>query len=195
PAGSPPLWVYDFGLVHETGDELKTGEVRDIFQNAFARAWRGPVENDGFNRLVLRARLTWREISILRAYCKYLRQTGTTFSQDYMEDALVNNQHIARLILDLFEARLHPSRRDRAESERITEEIEEALEAVVSLDEDRILRSFLNITLATLRTNYYQSTPDGDPKPHLSFKLDPEKIPGLPKPLPRFAIFVYFPPS
>src|ERR671910_2855657 len=191
PEGSPPVWIYDFGLVHETDDELQTGEVREIFQDAFARAWRGTVENDGFNRLVLRARLTWREISMLRAYCKYLRQTGTTFSQDYMEDALVNNQHIARLIVDLFEARLDPSRRDRAESERITEEIEEALEAVVSLDEDRILRSFLNITLATLRTNYYQSTPDGDPKPHLSFKLDPEKIPGLPKPLPRFEIFVY----
>src|SRR5918993_1044230 len=195
PAGSPPVWIYDFGLVHETGDELQTGEVREIFQDAFARVWRGTVENDGFNRLVLRARLTWREISILRAYCKYLRQTGTTFSQNYMEDALVNNQHIARLIVDLFEVRLDPSRRNtaEAESERITEEIEEALEAVVSLDEDRILRSFLHITLATLRTNYYQSTQDGDPKAHLSFKLDPERIPGLPKPLPRFEIFVYSP--
>jgi glutamate dehydrogenase len=193
PAGSPPVWIYDFGLVHESDDELQTGEVREIFQDAFARAWRGTVENDGFNRLVLRARLTWREISILRAYCKYLRQTGTTFSQNYMEDALVNNQHIARLIVELFEARLQPLHRDRAESERLKVEIEEALEAVVSLDEDRILRSFLDITLATLRTNYYQSTPDGDPKPHLSFKLDPEKIPGLPRPLPRFEIFVYSP--
>src|SRR5215218_5946312 len=114
PAGSPPVWIYDFGLVHEAGDELQTGEVREIFQDAFARAWRGAVENDGFNRLVLRARLTWREISILRAYCKYLRQTGSTFSQDYMEDALVNNHHIARLIVDLFEARLDPSRQNTA---------------------------------------------------------------------------------
>ena len=193
PAGSPPVWIYDFGLVHEAGDELQTGEVKEIFQDAFVRAWRGVVENDGFNRLVLRARLTWREISILRAYCKYLRQTGSTFSQDYMEDALVSNQHIARLIVDLFEARLDPSRQDDSESERLKEEIEEALEAVVSLDEDRILRSFLDITLATLRTNYYQSTADGDPKGHLSFKLDPERIPGLPLPRPRFEIFVYSP--
>ncbi|HEV8044719.1 MAG TPA: NAD-glutamate dehydrogenase, partial [Rubrobacter sp.] len=193
PAGSPPVWIYDFGLVHEAGGELQTGEVKEIFQDAFVRAWRGAVENDGFNRLVLRARLTWREISILRAYCKYLRQTGSTFSQDYMEDALVTNQHIARLIVDLFEARLDPSRQNEAESERLKQEIEEALEAVVSLDEDRILRSFLDITLATLRTNYYQSTPDGDPKPHLSFKLDPERIPGLPLPRPRFEIFVYSP--
>ncbi|MDQ3862666.1 MAG: NAD-glutamate dehydrogenase [Actinomycetota bacterium] len=195
PGGSPPIWIYDFGLVHGAGDGLQTGEVKDIFQNAFARAWRGAVENDGFNRLVLRARLTWREISVLRAYCKYLRQTGSTFSQDYMEDALVNNPHIARLIVDLFQARLDPSRRSGAETEneRLREEIEEALEAVVSLDEDRILRSFLAVTLATLRTNYYQSTPGGDAKPHLSFKLDPKKIPGLPRPLPRFEIFVYSP--
>jgi len=195
PVGSPPVWIYDFGLVHEAGGELQTGEVKEIFQDAFARAWRGAVENDGFNRLVLRARLTWREISVLRAYCKYLRQTGSTFSQDYMEDALVNNENIARLIVDLFEARLDPARQSSAETEsgRLKEEIEEALEEVVSLDEDRILRSFLAITLATLRTNYYQSTPDGEPKPHLSFKLDPESIPGLPRPRPRFEIFVYSP--
>src|SRR5919112_961636 len=195
PAGSPPVWIYDFGLVHEAGDELQTGEVKEIFQDSFVRAWRGAVENDGFNRLVLRAGLTWREVSVLRAYCKYLRQTGSTFSQDYMEDALVSNPHIGRLIVDLFETRLDPSRRRAAEAEgeRLKEEIEEALDEVVSLDEDRILRSFLAITLATLRTNYYQSTPEGDVKPHLSFKLDPESIPGLPLPLPRFEIFVYSP--
>ena len=191
PWGSPPVWIYDFGLVHEAGGELQTGEVKEIFQNAFVRAWRGTVENDGFNRLVLRARLTWRETSVLRAYCKYLRQTGSTFSQDYMEDALVTN--IARLIVDLFEARLDPSLQGGTETERLEGEIEEALEAVVSLDEDRILRSFLDTTLATLRTNYYQSTPEGDAKPHLSFKLDPQKIPGLPLPRPRFEIFVYSP--
>src|SRR5215207_5315831 len=123
PAGSPPVWIYDFGLVHRAGDELQTGEVKEIFQDAFARAWRGAVENDGFNRLVLRARLTWREISVLRAYCKYLRQTGSTFSQDYMEDALVNNPHIAKLVVDLFKTRLDPSRHNRPEGERLTGEI------------------------------------------------------------------------
>ena len=195
PDGSPAIWIYDFGLVHGADGELQTSEVREIFQDAFVRAWRSAVENDGFNRLVLEARLTWREISVLRAYCKYLRQTGSTFSQDYMEDALVINPHIAKLLVNLFEARFDPSRQNtaEAESERIIGEIEGALEAVVSLDEDRILRSFLAITLATLRTNYYQSTPEGDAKPHLSFKLDPKEIPGLPLPLPRFEIFVYSP--
>ena len=193
PAGYPPAWIYDFGLVHGGRGELQTGEVKDIFQDAFAHAWHGNVENDGFNRLVLLARLTWREITILRAYCKYLRQTGTTFSQDYMEDTLVANPHIARLLVNLFEARLDPSLQDRSESERLEGEISKALDAVVSLDEDRIMRSFLSVTLATLRTNYFQSTPEGEPKGHLSFKLDPEKIPGLPLPLPVFEIFVYSP--
>ncbi|MDP9485070.1 MAG: NAD-glutamate dehydrogenase, partial [Actinomycetota bacterium] len=195
PAGSPPVWIYDFGLVHAGRSALQTGEVKGIFQDAFARAWRGTVENDGFNRLVLLARMTWREITVLRAYCKYLRQTGTTFSQDYMEDTLVANPHIARLLVDLFVTRLDPSGKEdvQARSERLEAEIASALDAVVSLDEDRILRSFLDVTLATLRTNFFQSTPEGGPKPHLSFKLDPEKIPGLPLPLPRFEIFVYSP--
>jgi glutamate dehydrogenase len=195
PAGSDPVWIYDFGLVHAGRDALQTGEVKEIFQDAFARAWRGTVENDGFNRLVLLARLTWREITVLRAYCKYLRQTGTTFSQDYMEDTLVANPHIARLLVDLFKTRLDPSRQDgsEAEGERLEAEISTALDAVVSLDADRILRSFLDVTLATLRTNFFQSTPGGEPKTHLSFKLDPKKIAGLPLPLPRFEIFVYSP--
>src|SRR5918997_1146688 len=112
PEGSPPIWIYDFGLVHGADGELQTSEVKEIFQDAFSRAWRGAVENDGLNRLVLGARLTWREISVLRAYCKYLRQTGSTFSQDYMEDALVHNPHISTLIVDLFKTRLDPLRKN-----------------------------------------------------------------------------------
>src|ERR671917_2272419 len=195
PAGSPSIWIYDFGLVHEAEGGLQTGEVRDIFQDAFARAWREEVEDDGFNRLVLRARLTYRQVTVLRAYCKYLRQAGTTFSQDYMEDALFANPRIATLLVELFETRFDPQRRGRAEeeTERLRGEIEETLDAVESLDEDRILRNFLNVTLCTVRTNYYQRTPDGDPRPYLSFKFDPSEIIVLPLPRPRFEIFVYSP--
>ncbi|HEU4846892.1 MAG TPA: NAD-glutamate dehydrogenase domain-containing protein, partial [Rubrobacteraceae bacterium] len=195
PTGSQSGWIYDFGLLQEADGELQTGQVREIFQEAFARAWRGTVENDGFNRLVLRARLTWRQVTVLRAYCKYLRQAGTTFSQNYMEDALFANPHIARLLVELYEARFDPSRQARAEAEneRLRGEIEAALDEVVSLDEDRILRNFLNVTLATVRTNYYQRTPGGEPKPYLSFKFDPSEILVLPLPRPRFEIFVYSP--
>jgi glutamate dehydrogenase len=195
PAASPPVWIYDFGLVHGAQEELQTGEVKEIFQDAFARAWRGDVENDGFNHLVLRARLTWREITILRAYCKYLRQTQTTFSQNYMEDTLAANPHIARLLVELFKARFDPDRQKSAqeETDRLKQEIEEALDEVVSLDEDRIMRNFLNVTLATVRTNYFQGTDEREPRPYLSFKFDPSRIPLLPLPRPRFEIFVYSP--
>ncbi len=195
PVGSGPVWIYDFGLVDESRGEFQTGEVRGIFQDAFARAYRGLVENDGFNRLVLRARLTWRQVTVLRAYCKYLRQAGTTFSQAYMEDTLFANPHVARLLVDLFETRFDPNNGGRAEreTERLKGEIEEALDEVVSLDEDRILRNFLDVTLATVRTNYYQTDDDGEPKVHLSFKFDPREIPLLPLPRPRFEIFVYSP--
>src|SRR5215216_5231196 len=195
PAGSPSAWIYDFGLLHGAQEELQTGEVKEIFQDAFARAWRGVVENDGFNRLVLRARLTWREITILRAYCKFLRQTQTTFSQNYMEDTLTTNSHIARLLVELFKSRFDPGRRESAEeeTERLKGEIEEALDAVESLDEDRILRNFLIVTLATVRTNYFQSIDGGEPKPYLSFKFDPSRVPLLPLPRPKFEISVYSP--
>ena len=195
PAGGTPVWINDFGLVHEAQGELQTDQVKEIFQDAFARAWRGAVEDDGFNRLVLRAQLTWRQITILRAHCKYLRQTGTTFSQRYMEETLAANPRITRLLVELFEARLDPDRQQRAEreTERLTSEIKEALDAVASLDEDRILASFLNVVLATLRTNYFQGGPDGESKDYLSFKLDSTRIPELPLPRPMFEIFVYSP--
>ncbi|HZY66106.1 MAG TPA: NAD-glutamate dehydrogenase, partial [Rubrobacteraceae bacterium] len=195
PSGSPEAWIHNFGLAHEAQGDLQTEEVKKTFQDAFDRMWHGVVENDGFNRLVLRAGLTWRKITILRAYAKYLRQTGTTFSQDYMEDALAGNAHITRLLAELFLVRFDPESQKKAEDEtdRLKEEIEAALDEVASLDEDRILRRFLNAILATLRTNYFQRDEDGEPKPYLSFKLDPSSIPELPLPRPMFEIFVYSP--
>ncbi len=195
PAGSPSVWIYDFGLTYDAQDQFQTDEIKDAFQDAFARAWRGLVENDGFNRLVLGAGLTWREASILRAYSRYLRQTNITFSQTYIEETLVENPQIARLLVDLFKTRFDPDRQAQAEkaSEGLKEEIEAALDEVASLDQDRILRSFLNVTLAALRTNYYQSGPDGEPKPYISFKLDSQRIPELPLPRPVVEIFVYSP--
>jgi glutamate dehydrogenase len=193
-AGRRPVWIYDFGLSYEAGGQFQTGEIQEIFRDAFARTWEGEVENDGFNRLVLGARLTWREISILRAYHRYLRQGGSAFSQSYVEETLAANPDVARNLVHLFEARFDPSRNGgEAEAERLQSGIEEALEEVVSLDEDRILRSFLTAILATLRTNYYQTNESGRSKGYLSFKLDPEKVPELPKPRPMFEIFVYSP--
>ena len=195
PSDSPEAWIHNFGLAHENQGDLQAEEVKKIFQEAFAQMWRDNVENDGFNHLVLRAGLTWREITILRAYSKYLRQAGTTFSQDYMEDTLSDNAHITRLLAELFLVRLDPDSQKKAEkeTERLVEEIEDNLNGVTSLDEDRILRRFLNAILATLRTNYFQKGEDGGHKPYLSIKLDPSGIPELPLPRPAFEVFVYSP--
>ncbi len=196
--GAPRVWLHDFGMRHGEGPEFDPDRIDGIFRDAFARVWSGEVENDGFNRLVLRAGIGWREIVVLRACCKYLRQAGTAFSEAYIQDALAANPAIAGMLVELFAVRLDPARHDGAverldASLAVTARIEAALEAVANLDEDRILRSYLGVIAATLRTNYFQTGADGGPKPYLSFKLEPQRIPELPEPRPRYEIFVYSP--
>ncbi|MGW5861784.1 NAD-glutamate dehydrogenase [Streptomyces sp. NPDC055239] len=192
-------WIYDFGLrmpkpQNGNGDYLGD-DGRERFQEAFAAAWAGEAEVDGFNSLVLRAGLNWRQAMVLRAYAKYLRQAGSTFSQDYMEDTLLNNVHTTRLLVSLFEARMSPDRQ-RAGTELtdgLMEELDGALDQVASLDEDRILRSFLTVIKATLRTNFFQEAEGGKPHNYVSMKFDPQAIPDLPAPRPAYEIWVYSP--
>ncbi|MFB7714668.1 NAD-glutamate dehydrogenase [Streptomyces sp. NPDC056105] len=192
-------WIYDFGLQmpkspNGNGDYLGD-DGRERFQEAFTATWTGAAEDDGFNSLVLSAGLNWRQAMVLRAYAKYLRQAGATFSQDYMEDTLRNNVHTTRLLVSLFEARMSPERQ-RAGTELIDgllEELDGALDQVASLDEDRILRSFLTVIKATLRTNFFQKSDDGKPHAYVSMKFDPQAIPDLPAPRPAFEIWVYSP--
>jgi glutamate dehydrogenase len=188
-------WVYDFGLRVDRSLGALGDDARERFQDAFAAVWTGKAENDKFNCLVLRAGLTWRQAMVLRAYAKYLRQAGAPFSQDYMEDTLRTNVHTTRLLINLFQARLSPDHQ-RAGSELtdgLMEELDGALDQVASLDEDRILRSFLTLIKATLRTNYFQREADGEPHPYLSVKFDPKAIPDLPAPRPAYEIWVYSP--
>ncbi|MFD3565148.1 NAD-glutamate dehydrogenase [Streptomyces sp. NPDC058686] len=192
-------WIYDFGLrlpksPNGNGDYLGD-DGRERFQEAFTATWTGAAENDGFNSLVLSAGLSWRQAMVLRAYAKYLRQAGATFSQDYMEDTLRNNVHTTRLLVSLFEARMSPERQ-RAGTELIDgllEELDGALDQVASLDEDRILRSFLTVIKATLRTNFFQKSDGGKPHAYVSMKFDPQAIPDLPAPRPAYEIWVYSP--
>ncbi|MDL5201909.1 NAD-glutamate dehydrogenase [Streptomyces sp. ALI-76-A] len=192
-------WVYDFGLrmprpKSGSGDYLGD-DARERFQDAFAATWTGKAENDGFNALVLSAGLTWRQAVVLRAYAKYLRQAGSTFSQDYMEDTLRNNVHTTRLLVSLFEARMSPDRQRAGHEivDALLEEVDAALDQVASLDEDRILRSFLTVIKATLRTNFFQEAEGGRPHEYVSMKFDPQAIPDLPAPRPAFEIWVYSP--
>ncbi len=185
------VWIHDFGLRPAEAD-LEADDVKGVFTEAFAAAWRGEAENDGFNRLVLGAGLTTREVAVLRAYSKYLRQVGSAFSQAYMERTLAANPHIARLLVDLFQARFDPARQPDADDEAsvLTKQLEAAIDVVASLDEDRILRSFLALVQATLRTNWFRRTDAGHP---VAFKLDPAQVPDLPLPRPRYEIWVCSP--
>ena len=187
-------WIQDFELEHREHARIDIARIDAPFREAYIAVWRGEVENDGFNRLLLAAGLAAHEIAVLRAYCRYLLQTGITFSQTYMERVLAGNAVIARSLFRLFAQRLAPPENGAARrSERLKAAIERGLDGVKSLDEDRILRAYLHVILATVRTNYYQPDEFGHSKPYVCFKLDPQSIPELPLPRPRFEIFVYSP--
>ena len=195
-----PSYIYEFGLRH--GRVLAPHE-RILFAEALRAVWDGFNEIDGFNQLVLAAGLTWRQATVLRAYAKYLKQGNSPFALDYIEEALRSNVDITRMLVELFESRFDPGRGNRvleadaearvAKVEAIEERLAKALDDVVSLDHDRILRSYRTLVRATLRTNFFQRTADGEVHPYISFKLEPSAIPDLPEPRPRFEIFVYSP--
>src|SRR6266508_3825235 len=191
-------YIYDFGL--RTADEDHVSEeLRQLFSDTFREVWDGHAESDNFNALVVFGGLTWRQVSIIRAYQKYIRQGGTPFSQDYIENTFAEHVDIARLLVTLFETSFDPSLGAADDPSRLTtagqleKEIQTALDTVQSLDEDRILRSYLTVIKATLRTNYFQTDASGNHHDYLSFKLDPKAIPDLPEPRPAYEIFVYSP--
>ncbi|RVX47523.1 glutamate dehydrogenase [Nonomuraea polychroma] len=188
-------WIYDFGLRYTPSDEVDRDDFKRFFQDGLTALWKGRVQADNFNALILRAGLTWEQVEILRVYAKYLRQAGSTFSQTYIERVLNGNVRLARLLVSLFEAKLDPRRSDNVRDElldALQEEVLGALDEVASLDEDRILRAYLEMIQATLRTNYFQ-TVNGTRKPYISLKFDPQAISVLPLPRPKFEIFVYSP--
>ncbi|HXD65652.1 MAG TPA: NAD-glutamate dehydrogenase [Solirubrobacteraceae bacterium] len=193
PAGASPVWIYDFGL---TCDPHGLARAGTSFADVIIAVWSGRLEDDRLNGLVMGAGLTGREITIIRAALRYLRQATVAFSDSYMTETLLRHPTIAVALVRLFEARFDPDRADAARSDALTAEIEAEIDEVQSLDEDRILRSFLAVVLAMLRTNYFRIEGDGDlaePPGYLSFKLDPSGLAMLPRPRPRFEIFVYSP--
>ncbi|MCE5287665.1 MAG: NAD-glutamate dehydrogenase [Nocardiaceae bacterium] len=194
-------WIYDFGL-RVRGDLLLGGLSEDLdaelsavpvpvdglrnrFADAFRAMWFGDAEIDTFNELVLKAGTNWREVAVLRAYARYLRQAGFPYSQGIIARMLLSHAAISRRFVDLFIALFEPG--STRPSAKIESELANSIDNVVSLDADRILRAVLTLIRATLRTNYFRS------RPVLSFKLEPRAIAELPKPRPMFEIFVYSP--
>jgi glutamate dehydrogenase len=193
--GQPPVWLHDFGLQTLLADaDFDVHGLQAIFEDAFGRVFRGEVENDDFNRLVVAARLPAAEVVVLRAYAKYMRQIGFPLSQAFVASTLAANAGIARDIVGLFKARFDPEAADGdATAAAHVHAIEAALERVDNLSEDRVLRQYAGLILATTRTNFWRTDADGRRRSFLSFKFDPSKVQGLPEPRPMFEIFVYSP--
>ncbi len=234
--GGIPLFIQDFQVQPVGTLSFDVAQVGSLFEDAFEQIWRGNAENDSFNRLVLGAKLSWRQVAMLRGYCKYLLQAGVAFSQAYMEDAFNHYPALAGLLVELFLAKFDPHReslsadelkaagaalagemqalipeavrqahpalidglvaalaKPRAEQVAVIEDaIGVLLETVSSLDEDRILRSFVAVMQATLRTSFFQQW-DGAYRSYIAYKFDSRRVPDLPKPVPYREIFVCAP--
>lgn len=187
------VFIHDFLMdiaSGKTADDIR--ESKPLFEDAFTRIWRSEVENDGLNKLVLMAQMPWRDIVILRAYVRYMQQMGSPFSRAYIETALTTNAGIAKTAIKQFHTQFNPSSKNNL-CEGCSAEIEKMLEKVESLDQDRILRTLINLISSSVRTNFYQTDDKGSPKSYLSIKFDSGKINGLPEPKPYREIFVYSP--
>lgn len=192
------VWLHDFNLLYNLPIEVDVHAARGNFQEAFAAIWSGKTESDAFNRLVLGARLNWREIGVLRAYARYMKQSAFNISQSYIANTLANHLEITRNLVALFKSRFDPrlnqfTDKDKARIERLQDKIVASLDKVDNLNEDRIIRRYLDMINATLRTNFFQTNPDGSHKDYVSFKFSPQHIPNIPEPRPLFEIFVYSP--
>jgi glutamate dehydrogenase len=234
--GGRQLTIHDFELSLAAPLAFRLGDLHLRFEEAFQAIWQGRAESDRFNMLVLGAGLNWRQTAMLRGYCKYQQQVGTTFSQSYMEETLTRSPMIAGLLVELFEAKFDPRREDAdaatrkaarvalerelraltpgavtdaspdfvaevagllerprdVQVEGLVNAIKTLLSNVSSLDDDRILRGFMSLIRATLRTNYYQLH-DGKPAEYISYKFDSHLVPDMPKPVPYREIWVYAP--
>jgi len=186
------VWIHDFATRRPAACEPVSDRVRNLFVDAFLRVWEGDIDNDGFNGLVLRAGLTWKEALLFRAYSRYLHQIKVPYTQAYTVAVLNRHPDVVQVLHRVFQLQFAGENAESAsEQDDQLARFETLLEGVSSLDEDRILRRFLNLIQATLRSNFYRVTAHEGTCPYLSFKVDPHRVNGMPLPLPMFEIFVY----
>ncbi|MFP6801500.1 MAG: NAD-glutamate dehydrogenase [Pseudomonas sp.] len=192
------FWIHDFAFTYAEGLDVDIQQLNDTLQDAFVKIVGSSAENDGFNRLVLMAAMPWRDVALLRAYARYLKQIRLGFDLSYIASTLVNHADIAKELVRLFKTRFYLARKLTADDledkqQKLEQAILAALDNVAVLNEDRILRRYLDLIKATLRTNFYQTDAAGQNKSYFSFKLNPRAIPDIPRPTPKFEIFVYSP--
>jgi glutamate dehydrogenase len=197
-ASGETYWIQEFSMIYCLSHDIELEQVKDEFEDAFARIWFGEAENDLFNRLLIGTRLSWREIAMLRAYARYLRQLQFPYSVEYIAETMADHLAITASIVEFFLTRFSPvfdgdedwrGQRELAMEERILD----SLESVQNLGQDRIIRQYVKAIKATLRTNFFQQAPDRSLKPYLSFKLKPSAIPDVPQPVPLYEVYVYSP--
>ncbi|MEM0906517.1 MAG: NAD-glutamate dehydrogenase, partial [Pseudomonadota bacterium] len=196
PADLESIYLHDMTLELQSGSTLDVPACAEKLQSLFIAVWEGAAESDEFNGLLMAAGLGWRDIAILRALSRYLRQTGIAYGQDLMAETLIRYPDVARALIDLFAARFDPDRHgeDRQSAQReIDWGLEELCRDVETLADDTIIHRFKNLIDASLRTNLYQVDENGEPAETFAFKLDPHKVIGLPRPAPYREIWVYSP--
>ncbi len=199
PTGSgdtPPLSHHDMVLEHPQGKAIDLTDCESKVEQCFLAVWRGLAGSDAFNKLVLSAGLDWREAAVIRAYGSYLRQINVPFGQAYLADTMLRHAQVSRNLMAMFRTLFDPASGKSIEKRRNATKpfmaaIEAALDDIPSLDEDRIIRHYLNLVKSTMRTNFYQTGPDGGPLPAISFKFDSENVDGSPHPRPIAEIFVF----
>ena len=189
PASGEALSIQDFVLDYVAPLDLRM--IGDTFETAFVAIWARQVDDGAYNRLVLAAHLDIRGVDLLRAYGRYLQQIRFGLSQNFIADSLVRYPQIAAGLVELFRCRFTPERDPGAGASAVRAALLAALDHVELLNEDRVLRRYLELIEATLRTNFFQWDAAGNPKPYLALKLDPNLISDMPKPAPAYEIFVF----
>jgi len=196
PEADGDIWLQEFELSFSLDVNVDVEAVQGSFKEALGTVWKGDAENDSFNRLVVGARLNWRAVAMLRLYARYLKQLGISYSQEFIADTLSRYLDITRNLVALFKSYFDPRYASDSRSERsqgLVTKIIDALDDVDNISEDNVIRSYLEVIEATLRTNFFQTFEDGSSKSYISVKLDSGKISLAPKPRPAFEIFVYSP--
>lgn len=187
------IWIHRFRFKVSGIKKPRLGDIKKNFETAMDKIWVGDIQNDGLNKLILLAGLKWRDSVMLRSYSKYLQQSGFSYSQNYIQEALVNHCSIVKNLVELFYIRFDPAFKGSREdaTKLLLAKIEKSLGQVTNLAEDRVIRGYIDLLQATLRTNFFQKNEDGSLKDYMSFKFSSAKISWLPKPKPYAEIFVY----
>lgn len=195
PQNAAPVWISELQAESRDGSPIVLDLVAEPFVAAFHKLWDGELEDDRFNQHVLHLGLDWREVSLLRAYAKYLQQARFTPTPSFIRDTLASHANLVSLFIKLFHAQFDPLRQKESSTviAGLLVEIDHALESVTSLAEDEVLRRYVNLIRSTLRTNYYQTDEQGQPKPYVALKLDSQALTDLPLPRPLVEIWVYSP--